>query len=69
MIGHVQIGNAPTRNEPGVGEVDLHYLIGQIDTKGYRGWMGLEYDPSRDTWSSLQWANRYGYEIGSRNTA
>lgn len=66
MIGHVQIGNAPTRNEPGVGEIDLHYLIERIDAKGYDGWIGLEYDPSQDTWSSLAWANRYGYDIRPR---
>jgi 2-dehydrotetronate isomerase len=66
MIGHVQIGNAPTRNEPGVGEIDLHYIVDRVDAKGYRGWIGLEYDPSLDTWSSLQWANRYGYDIDQR---
>ena len=63
MIGHVQIGNAPTRHEPGVGEIDLHYLIERIEAKGYDGWIGLEYDPSQDTWTSLMWAKRYGYPI------
>lgn len=66
LIGHVQIGNAPTRNEPGVGEIDLHYLIERIDQKGYGGWIGLEYDPSLDTWASLMWAKRYGYPITAR---
>jgi 2-dehydrotetronate isomerase len=69
LIGHVQIGNAPTRNEPGVGEVDLLYLIDQVDARGYNGWIGLEYDPSIDTWQSLMWAKRYGYDIRPRNAA
>ena len=67
LIGHVQIGNAPTRNEPGVGEIDLCWILDQIEKKGYEGWVGLEYDPSIDTWSSLQWAARYGYQIQRRD--
>jgi hydroxypyruvate isomerase len=63
MIGYVQIGNAPGRNEPGVGEIDLHHIIEAVERKGYEAWIGLEYDPSKDTWSSLAWANRYGYQV------
>ncbi len=62
-IVHVQIGNAPLRHEPGVGEIDLFHLMAHIDAAGYRGWIGLEYDPSRDTWTSLRWAERYGHTI------
>jgi hydroxypyruvate isomerase len=63
MIGHVQFGNAPTRNEPGVGEIDFDFIIKRLDEKGHQGWIGLEYNPSKDTWSSLAWTNRYGYQI------
>jgi hydroxypyruvate isomerase len=67
-IGHVQICNSPTHFEPGVGEVDLHYIIERIDAKGYDGWIGLEYDPSSgDSWASLAWLERYGYPIHPRN--
>jgi len=62
-VRHVQIGNAPTRNEPGVGEIDLHHVIGEVDRGGYDGFIGLEFNPSRDTWSSLHWLNDYGYRI------
>jgi hydroxypyruvate isomerase len=62
-IGHIQIGNVPGRHEPGVGEIDLHAVIREIDTLGWQGWIGLELDPSRDTWSSLMWANAYGYRV------
>ncbi len=61
VIGHVQIGNAPVRNEPGTGEIDLHFLLERLEAKGYGHWVGLEYDPSRDSWASLAWAERYGY--------
>jgi 2-dehydrotetronate isomerase len=69
LIGHVQIGNAPVRNEPGTGEIDLDFLLARLREKGYRHWVGLEYDPSRDTWSSLMWANRYGYRVHEREAA
>jgi hydroxypyruvate isomerase len=64
MIGHVQFGNAPTRNEPGVGEIDFDFIIKRLEEKGHKGWIGLEHHPSKDTWSSLAWTNRYGYRIG-----
>jgi hydroxypyruvate isomerase len=66
LIGHVQFGNAPTRNEPGVGEIDFDYIAECLEKKGFKGWVGLEYNPSKDTWSSLSWANRYGYKIDPR---
>lgn len=62
-IAHIQIGNAPLRHEPGVGEIDLFHLMNVFDAAGYAGPIGLEYDPSLDTWSSLKWAERYGYAI------
>jgi hydroxypyruvate isomerase len=63
LIRHIQIGNAPERFEPGVGEIDLHAIIREIDTLGWEGWIGLELDPSMDTWSSLMWTNHYGYNV------
>jgi len=65
-IGHVQIGNAPLRHEPGVGEIDLHDVIARVHAMGYPGWIGLEYDPSADTWTSLAWMGRYGYPPATR---
>lgn len=60
LIAHVQIANPPGRNEPGVGEVDFPFLFDLIDRLGYTGWIGLEYQPSRDTRASLTWARPYG---------
>jgi hydroxypyruvate isomerase len=65
-VGHIQIGNVPGRHEPGVGDIDLHAIIREIDALGWKGWIGLELDPSLDSWSSLQWANNYGYQVTPR---
>lgn len=65
-IGHIQIGNVPGRHEPGVGDIDLHAVIREIDRSGWTGWIGLELDPSRDSWSSLQWCNAYGAHVGDK---
>lgn len=62
-IGHIQIGNTPVRFEPGVGEMDLLWLVERAYAKGYEGCVGLEHDPSMDTWSSLLWMNKYGYTV------
>ena len=63
MIGMHSSAMSPTRNEPGVGEIDFDYIIKRLDEKGHKGWIGLEYDPSKDSWSSLTWTNRYGYHV------
>ncbi|MEI7532165.1 MAG: TIM barrel protein [Betaproteobacteria bacterium] len=67
MIGYVQFGNAPTRNEPGVGEIDFDYIIHLLEEKGHKGWIGLEYDPSINSWDSLLWTNPYGYKVKKRD--
>lgn len=55
-IGHIQIGNAPTRHEPGRGDLDLHTFLNTLDQRSWEGWVGLEYTPSRSTSDSLRWA-------------
>jgi len=45
-IGHVQIADAPQRNQPGTGELDFADLLGRLDTVGYQGYIGLEYKPA-----------------------
>lgn len=64
-IGHIQIGNPPGRNEPGVGELDLDYLLARIDALDWSGWIGLEYTPSAGTLETLGWAERYGVRPSS----
>lgn len=66
-IGYVQIGNPPNRNEPGVGELDLLWIVQRALEKGYQGAIGMELDPSKDTWSSLLWMNQFGYNVDPSN--
>ena len=67
LIGYVQIGNPPGRHEPGVGELDLIWIAKRAIEKGYGGAIGMELDPSMDSWSSLLWMNEHGYTVDPDN--
>jgi hydroxypyruvate isomerase len=60
-IGHVQIADAPARNEPGTGEINFPFVLRALDDAGYDGWVGLEYRPKTTTDASLGWLTSYGY--------
>jgi hydroxypyruvate isomerase len=55
LIGHIQVADAPGRNEPGSGEINYEYVLSDLDDLGYKGWIGCEYKPSTDTTTSLRW--------------
>jgi hydroxypyruvate isomerase len=57
-IGHVQIADAPGRNEPGTGTLDIDNYLGRIAATGYDGWVGLEYKPSGKSADSFGWLPR-----------
>ncbi|OBG32635.1 hydroxypyruvate isomerase family protein [Mycobacterium sp. E3198] len=58
-IGHVQIADAPGRGEPGTGEIVLASYLAILLDRGYDGYIGLEYKPSRpDTFDWLPEADR-----------
>ena len=57
-IGHVQIADAPGRNEPGTGTLDIDYYLGRLAATGYDGWVGLEYKPSGKSADSFGWLPR-----------
>ncbi|MBA3310337.1 MAG: TIM barrel protein [Nocardioidaceae bacterium] len=54
-IGHVQIADAPGRNEPGTGSLDLEGLLQRLQSNGYAGWVGLEYKPTGASADSFAW--------------
>jgi len=58
-IGHMQIADVPARNEPGTGELNFDFLLRHIDSLGYSGWIGCEYNPRGDTVEGLKWARAY----------
>jgi hydroxypyruvate isomerase len=57
-IGHVQIADAPGRGEPGSGRLDLGRHLQDLEARGYRGWVSLEYQPTTSTEASLAWLPR-----------
>lgn len=57
-IAHVQIADAPGRNEPGTGSLPLERHLGDLSDVGYDGWVGLEYKPSGPTEQSFDWLPR-----------
>jgi hydroxypyruvate isomerase len=58
-IGHIQIAGNPGRHEPSVGEINFRFLIERIDTLGYEGWIGAEYNPRGRTEDGLGWFSSY----------
>lgn len=54
-IGHIQISDVPGRLEPGTGEINYPAVFATLEAIGYQGYIGLEYNPSKDTDLSLAW--------------
>jgi hydroxypyruvate isomerase len=56
-ILHVQIADPPGRGAPGTGTLAFEPLLRQLDGLGYRGWVGLEYQPDdpADSATSFGW--------------
>ncbi|GBP36180.1 Putative hydroxypyruvate isomerase [Eumeta japonica] len=63
-VGHVQIAQVPSRNEPDTpGEINYKYILQYIAENGYSDWIGLEYKPRGNTAEGLQWISNYGYQL------
>lgn len=54
-VGHIQVASVPERHEPDEGEVNFAYLMKLVDTLGYKGWVGGEYNPRGKTSDGLGW--------------
>jgi hydroxypyruvate isomerase len=69
QIGHVQVADAPGRNEPGSGRIPIAELVDLLGRSGYPGGIGLEYIPSGDTVAGLTWLRQlvpsFGGGIGA----
>lgn len=57
-IAHVQIADAPGRNEPGTGTLPIVRQVEDLYAGGYDGWVGLEYKPSTTSDLSFDWLRR-----------
>ena len=56
-VTHVQIADAPGRNEPGTGYLPIARWLGDLASEGYDGWVGLEYKPSVSSVDSFGWVS------------
>lgn len=54
-FGHVQIADVPGRLRPGTGEIAFDSVLNALERAGYRGFVGLEYRPSRDPDDTFAW--------------
>ena len=63
QISHIQIADNPGRHQPGTGEINYRWLLSEIVSSGYCGFIGLEYVPTPDSARSLGWVTDYGYAM------
>ena len=54
-IRHIQIADPPERHEPGTGEIHYPHVLNALDSLGYQGYVGLEYNPTRSSEESFAW--------------
>lgn len=59
IIGHVQLAGVPDRHEPDMSELDLGYVMAELDRLGYAGFVGCEYRPAGRTEDGLGWFAPY----------
>jgi len=57
-IGHIQVGDAPGRQTPGHGEINLPNVLQAVEASSYRGYIGLEYRPPPDGSDPFAWLPR-----------
>lgn len=64
FIGHVQIAQAPNRNEPNTpGELDFKFILKELETIFYDDFIGCEYKPVTTAAEGLGWINEFSYEL------
>ena len=55
-VAHVQVADSPERGEPGTGEINYRFVLGELERLGYEGFVGLEYSPTTaSTEDSFDW--------------
>ncbi len=53
-IGHIHVADVPGRHEPGTGEIHFPNVFRAIRDSGYKGYIGMEYIPSKDAMQTLR---------------
>lgn len=52
-IAHFHVGDVPGRHEPGTGEIDYHNVFRAIRDLEFRGFVAMEYRPSKNPMETL----------------
>ena len=52
-VGHIHVADVPGRHEPGTGEINYGNVFRAIHESGYKGYVGMEYIPSKDAMKTL----------------
>jgi len=55
LIAHVQVADTPGRGRPGSGILDYPAAFAALAANGYDGWIGLEYEATRDPTVDYDW--------------
>jgi hydroxypyruvate isomerase len=63
LVGHVQIADAPGRQEPGTGDVDWAALLGALADLGYVGGVGLECRPAASTSQAMAYIRKVASQV------
>jgi hydroxypyruvate isomerase len=53
-IGHIHVADVPARHEPGTGEIHFGNVFRAIGESGYKGFVGMEYIPTKDASRTLR---------------
>ena len=70
VIGHIQVAGVPGRHEPDrLGEINWPFVFDMLDSHGYDGWIGAEYNPRAGTVAGLGWAKDWGIGAGAKAPA
>lgn len=55
QVVHVQVADDPGRGRPGSGTLDYPAYFAALRDIGFDGWIGLEYEPTRDPTVDFDW--------------
>jgi len=54
LIGHFHVADVPGRHEPGTGEINYANVFRSIEKAGYKGYVGLEFEPLTSSEEALR---------------
>jgi len=65
-IRHVHIADVPGRHEPGTGRVDWAAVLGELEGRGYAGFVGFEFSPAATSEAALASLADFWARLGPR---